>query len=354
MAIEDVGPDDFENDSQPNYREKAPTIEALDIGFKPSWATIVPASTALAKRPVPLSPLAEQNIRKRRLRTEAGRASLLQMSMDAGRELITCAGIEGMAGSFTAQYPTCPHCQTVIRREIRNPFLERLVELFTGQPRIVWAVTMACDDCLARYEANTDKARAERRRLALERCGFSKAMITWTFDTYPQQGSDWLKRARDYVSAGAPHDVILWGNPGVGKTGLGIAILRTMFDDGKTVRFLRATELMLMLRDAMTPKGFEGQSELDVIQSIAAVDYLMIDDLSQINGTEYQDEIMSLLIDLRQKENRPTLLTLNLRVGRGGDPSRMLMNFFGDRVFDRLREYGEEWHMMGHSMRKGR
>jgi DNA replication protein DnaC len=164
-----------------------------------------------------------------------------------------------------------------------------------------------------------------------------------------------LKRARDYVAAGAPHDIIIWGNPGVGKTGLGVGILQEIHRDGrKPVRFVRATEVMLLLRDTMSPKGMTGMSELEIVQALASVDYLMVDDLSAISGTDYQDEIMSFLIDLRQKENRPTILTLNLRVPRGADPSKTLLNFFGDRVYDRLRESGEEWWMTGHSMRRGR
>lgn len=340
-----ITPDDFENDSQPNYRERAEPVRLLPTPPQPA-----PALAGMI-----VAPAAERAIRARRLRTEEGRIRLLDIDQQAGRSLITIKGIAGMAGSFEAQYPTCPHCETVVRREIRNPALEAMIVLFTGTKRIVWAVTITCDDCLQKEEAKTAANKADAKRAHLESCGLTKAMLTWTLSTYPNQRSEWLKRATDYAASGVQHDVVIWGNPGVGKTGLGVGILRDVHErTARTIRFIRATEFMLMLRDAMKPKGMDGLSEMAVIQLLASVDVLMIDDVSTIGGTDYQDEIMSFLIDMRQKDHRPTILTLNLKVARGGDPSRALVTFFGERVFDRLREYGEEWHMSGQSMRQGR
>lgn len=333
---------DFDDD-QPTYRAQVEPARMLPVPVQRQ-----PAGTAL-------SPGAERAIRSRRMRTADGRARLLDIDISAGRSLITVRGISGMAGSFDAQYPTCPHCDAVVRREIRNPALETMVKLFTGDARPVWAVQVTCDDCLAKVEARTTASRAEAKRAHLESCGLTRAMLTWTLGTYPNQRSEWLKRATDYAAGGARHDVVIWGNPGVGKTGLGVGILRDIHErGGRTIRFIRATEFMLMLRDAMKPKGMDGLSEMEVIQMLGAVDLLMMDDVSTISGTDYQDEIMSFLIDMRQKENKPTILTLNLKVARGADPSHTLMSFFGERVFDRLREYGEEWHMTGQSMRQGR
>jgi DNA replication protein DnaC len=342
---------------QPAYDEREhPAMVTPATTVTPPGATLRSAFEHIAQRPMDTSHVkALAAVRARRRQTEEGRKRLLDIDCKAGRNIVTITGTME-AGSFDEAFPECPHCHTVHRRAVRHPFLEAMVKAFTGDERIVWALALPCDGCIAAAEQKTERNKAESRRAELERAGFAKAMLDWTFNSYPNQGSDWLKRAKDYVAAGARHDVIIWGNPGVGKTGLGVSILRELWRDGRSkIRFLRATEFMLMLRDGMRPKAYdEGATEMQILQHLAAVDYLMVDDVSSLNGTAYQDEMMSYLIDMRQKENKPTILTLNLRVPRNGDPSKVLVQFFGELIADRMREYGEAWHISGASMRRSR
>lgn len=351
MGVEDATPGEEWGD-QPDYRERTTGKPVAPMTpLVPTTRAPAPAASRLAES------VAEDLVRSR-TRTPEGRRQLLQIQIANGRTVLTCSLVAHCAGTFEPTYPECPHCHEVLRREVIHPFLSALVLIYTGEKRDVYALVLSCDACIAKANENSEAAKKQRKQDRLVASGFSKAFLGWTLDTYPNQRSDWLKRARDYVSAGAQHDVLLWGNPGVGKTGLGVGIMRSLADAGKKVRLIRATEIMLMLRDSMRPKAMadEGMSEMEIIRHLSDVEYLMIDDLSSIAGTEYQDEITGLMLDLRQKSGRPTILTFNLKIPRGpnGDPSRALKEFLGEIVFDRVREYGESWHMTGSSVRPGR
>lgn len=327
---------------QPDYNEAAPTH------------TVRPMQPLIQTPPDVVDSNAGIDAQMHRLRTTPERAAAFKRWTENGRRFVAYLPAKHCVGCLDPCYPECPHCGAVSeRREIRHLFLETMVRMFTGEAIVIYFGYLSCASCLGAYEGKSAEAVAARRIAELERAGFPLAMRTWTLDTYPVQNSEWLKRAKDYVRQPTA-DVIIWGNPGTGKTGLGIAILRELWSNRKSVRYIRAMEIMLLLRDSMRPKAFadDTMSEIQILQSFAAVDVLMIDDMQNIKGTDYQDEVMSYMIDMRQKSGKPTILTLNLRVPRNGDPSRELLQFFGDRIFDRMREYGEEWHVSGSSIRR--
>jgi DNA replication protein DnaC len=241
-------------------------------------------------------------------------------------------------GSLIEIFPECPRCGMTWPAAWINPFFTKIV----GQT--VYGQFKTCEACLTAVDAQAKSQQLENRLRVLETLGFTTVQRQWTFDTYPNQGSPWLRRARQFVAAPL-HDVLIYGNPGVGKTGLAIAILRSLWNQGRRVRSIRASELIMALR------GTDAESTQRLFGLLADVDFLLVDDLSAIRRTEFWEEMLNVLIDLRQQASRVTLMTANIRIGRD-DPSSVLTEFFGYVAYDRLVERGEFWHMKGNSTRQ--
>lgn len=200
--------------------------------------------------------------------------------------------------------------------------------------------TCACPECDHTY---VQKRMAERYQAKLERAGLPLVMQQWTLSTYPGS-KNFIAMAEAWCEGPARSDVVLYGPPGTGKTGLAIAMIRGLLDRGQLVRFVRASQLLLMLKDSFASKE---RSEQQVLQSFLQVDALLLDDLTALRKSEFFEDTLWTIIDVRQKELRPTLLTVNLTKEERGE-------FFGPLLFDRLREGAQWWHLDGASVRRPR
>lgn len=296
-----------------------------DTDSQPNWNEDAAARVdALTTRTV--SPLARARLRRSLGVQRRGRFVHLRVAKQWG------------GGSLDEIFPQCPRCNKTWPRAHVNPFFTAIM----GVP--IYTQFITCEDCLTAVNAAAASQHYEARLRVLGEHGFTQVQKQWTFDTYPNQGSPWLRRARQYVQHPA-HDILIYGNPGVGKTGLAIAILRALWNDGKNVRAIRASELILSLR------GTDAQHTQALLRDLSQADFLLLDDLSAIKRTEFWEEILNVLIDIRQQDNRITILTANVHVGKS-DPSSVLSEFFGYVAYDRLVERGEFWQMKGTSGRQ--
>lgn len=107
--------------------------------------------------------------------------------------------------------------------------------------------------------------------------------------------------------------LFLSGKCGCGKTHLATAILRELIINGrdieKSIRFISTPEIYLAIRESYDKTGV---SEREVINEYADLDLLLLDDLGAEKVSEWSIATLSLIIDRRYRELKPTIITSNL------------------------------------------
>ena len=108
--------------------------------------------------------------------------------------------------------------------------------------------------------------------------------------------------------------ILFTGETGVGKTHLAVAIYRELIVQGKVVsenvKFVTAPELLLEIKKTFTDSSITTES--DVIDRYSNADLLILDDLGSEKTTEFAIQSLYLVIDRRNRNMRPTIITTNL------------------------------------------
>ena len=236
----------------------------------------------------------------------------------------------------------CPGCQAVIHEYWEHPLLYLAVQKgwYVGE---ITGGSAVCDRCNNAY---MQRRVSERQTERFEKAGIPLVMRTWTLNTYPGS-KHYGKLAEAWLDAPERPDVVLFGPPGTAKTGLTIAIIRQLLDRDLSVKFVRGADMVLQIRDtyAVNEQGKQNKSELNVLSQWCAVNTLVLDDLTALRKSEFFEDTLLYLLDVRQKNNKPTLMTANLTKDERE-------SFFGPVLFDRLREAAQWWHLDGISQRK--
>lgn len=115
-------------------------------------------------------------------------------------------------------------------------------------------------------------------------------------------------------------NLVLVGPVGVGKTFAGAAALRLAHEAGRRFRFTSASALLADTR----PGGDKGAYERAL-----GVDVLFLDDVGAGQQTEWTDDHLGRLLDVRWNEERPIVATSNLSI-----PG--LREHLGERAYERL------------------
>jgi DNA replication protein DnaC len=139
---------------------------------------------------------------------------------------------------------------------------------------------------------------------------------------------------------GADRGLLLMGMPGVGKTHLAVAILKTcIFDRAARGLFYTTSDLMALLRSTYT--GDEKATESQVLRTITAADVLVLDELGRERATEWRDEMLHLIVNTRYSERRLTMFTTNFDIASDMTDPDSLQCRVGFRVYSRLHEMCE-------------
>lgn len=145
---------------------------------------------------------------------------------------------------------------------------------------------------------------------------------------------------------------LLHGKVGTGKTHLLAAIVRRLtLEKGIACRFVEFTHLLGDIREQFD----QGRSEAAVLEPLAEVPVLAVDELGKGQNTEWQLSIIDQIISKRYNRDLTTLFTTNYpltgehRDARGSSRSGMpakatqqtLRERIGERIFSRLHEMTE-------------
>ncbi len=137
--------------------------------------------------------------------------------------------------------------------------------------------------------------------------------------------------------------LILAGEYGAGKTGLTVALLRVLAEQGKSVLFVNAPAMLRRVRATYGKQ--EAETEGAVIDSLAQVEVLAIDDIGKERLTEWATELLYDVVNRRYSEGRRTIVTTNLAVDR-------LEIHLGSATFWRLFEKSRLVHVTGNLRRR--
>ena len=161
-------------------------------------------------------------------------------------------------------------------------------------------------------------------------------------DWLPTDKDDWktpYMKARKIISAGATLSLI--GGRGTGKTRLAIEVCRRL--DAKGTRYLSAMDVFLRLQACYRKDANE--TELAVLQELSKVRLLIIDEVQERGNTEWEDRVLTHLIDKRYGAMLPTVLIANLKPAE-------LRDRLGASIMDRMHEGGGMLEIAGDSHRR--
>lgn len=160
------------------------------------------------------------------------------------------------------------------------------------------------------------------------------------------EGEKWLETFREAKTQVSNSGIVAFlGGRGPGKTRMAAEIARAgfwptdkgewngnMIVTGKTALYRRAMDIFLDLRDC-NKRGAD-RSEKDVLESMAYVGLLVIDEFQERGESEWENRIISNLLDKRYATRRPTILIANYTQ----DEMKAALS---PSVKDRMREAGK-------------
>lgn len=154
----------------------------------------------------------------------------------------------------------------------------------------------------------------------------------------------WAERLEKMAASARIGGIIaLVGTRGTGKTQIAAELVRDI--DRANGRYMTAMGLFLDLRDSYRKTA--KVSEREIVHGASRCPILVIDEVQERGGSEWEDRILTHIIDNRYGARKPTLLIANLRA------SEMAAQL-GPSINDRIRESGGVIEMVGESWRARR
>lgn len=168
-----------------------------------------------------------------------------------------------------------------------------------------------------------------------------KAKTFENFDTSDQADANAHRVALEYANnfdevLSLGRCLILVGVPGTGKTHIACAIANQIIATGFSALFSSVGTLIKKLRSTWSRDS--QKTEIEMLNEIASVDLLIIDEVGVQYGSESEEVQIFEVINRRYEEMKPTIIISNLPVA--SEDGKSLKDYLGERSFDRLRENG--------------
>lgn len=218
----------------------------------------------------------------------------------------------------------------------------------------VAAEESAAQEELERQAAIAKAERERERQRRLQEANLPKHFSDFTLATFPAQKATQaiIARLQEFgVEKAKPRSVFLWGEPGRGKTGLSMAALQAWIAAGRGGLFVTVPDLLDWLRPQQGQNGLLKRST-NVMDRIADVPLLVLDDLGAQKTTIWARERLYVLINHRHDWSLPTIITSNYslshtaqRLASDDEPIE------GDRIVWRIKEMCDVYELRGRNLR---
>lgn len=127
----------------------------------------------------------------------------------------------------------------------------------------------------------------------------------------------------------AGHSAAFTGDPGSGKTQAAVLLAKSTIRLSRTARLANIGRLAMQVRAAYDRQ--DGPTEAEVVEQLAGVDLLVLDDVGagEAGAAQVESRLLYFVTEARQNARRSTIVTTNLTGER-------LKERLGDRILNRL------------------
>lgn len=140
------------------------------------------------------------------------------------------------------------------------------------------------------------------------------------------------KHYAEHFEEYGPESIMIWGEPGNGKTHLAAAVHNHLTKQGKVVVFISMPELLNKIKATFNSSNKE--TEVQILKALNVCDLLIIDDLGAEKTSDWVQEKVFTIIDGRYRHQKPILATSNIRPAD-------LIDKIGKRAYDRILEMSQ-------------
>lgn len=205
---------------------------------------------------------------------------------------------------------------------------------------IGWRQQEHCESCAAivaeeQKREGAIRERQEKIAKLTKESGMIGIMHKMTFESFNQQRRGKIYEvAKQYAEDFTPQTntgLIFFGRAGAGKTHLAMAIARHVIEQKQLgARVARTVELLADIRKTFSEHdGYRAENETELIQKLAYVPLLVLDDLGAEKISDWVKEVFYRIIDQRWLEQKPIIVTTNLNL-------KELEEKIGDRIVSRI------------------
>lgn len=159
---------------------------------------------------------------------------------------------------------------------------------------------------LLREQYQYQQQRSMESRMKAARMPERWSLDTFPFDKQPGVRAAVIRQLAECEFIPQARNIVFIGETGVGKTGLAIGILLKALENGHRGVFVKAQDLFDEMYASLADR-----SSRALLQKLARVDVLLIDEMGYLNLRPEQSNIFFKLMDERYGR-RPTIITTNL------------------------------------------
>jgi len=181
---------------------------------------------------------------------------------------------------------------------------------------------------LLREEHRYRQERSHANRIKLAKIPWDWSLETFPFDRQPGVQAQQIRSLANLEFISRSENIVLIGNPGTGKTGIAIGLLRQSLLEGYRGRFYNAQNLIDELYASLADR-----STTKLIDKLTRYDVLVIDELGYLTLKPEQTNAFFKLLDERYGR-RSTIITTNLKYPEWYDlfKKKSLVDAMLDRV----------------------